>query len=181
LLGGRFMAWWGLLVAVAWLLQHLALTGWIGDGSGTIFGMIWLGFSIIGVTGQVILARTMGPRAGAGSAGNRASRSAWVNAAFAIGAVVVGAAIAASRGIGSGIFDLTVPVAFATYAGALIVTGSLSGDRTIMAAGAGAIAMAGVFTALFVDPNRYLAASAGAALTVLLPGLLLLAREPRSA
>ena len=41
--------------------------------------------------------------------------------------------------------------------------------------------MVGLFTAFILDPNRYLIAAAGAALTVLLPGLLLLAREPKAA
>ncbi len=180
LLSGRFMAWWGLLVATAYAAHHFALEGAIGDGR-TIFGLIWMTFGVVGVIGQFVLARTMPDKAGAGSAGNRASRSAWIAAGCAIVSVVVGAAVAARNGAGPATFDWSVPVAFSVYACALIVTGALSANRTILAAGAGAILMAGLFTALILHPDRYLLASAGVALTVLLPGLLLVRTEPRAA
>jgi hypothetical protein len=179
LLGGRFMAWWGLLVTIGWTLQHFALAGTIGDGE-TIFAWIWLGFVLLGLGGQWVLVRTMPEKSGAGSAGNRASRSVWVAAACGIGAVSIGAAIASQSGAGPGAFDWIVPVGFAVYACALIVTGALAGDRTTVVAGAGAIAMAGIFAALILHPDRYLVAAAGVALTVLLPGLVLLRAEPRA-
>jgi hypothetical protein len=178
LTGGRFIAWWGLVVALAWTAHHLALKGVIGDGRW-IFVIIWGTVSLVGVAGQLLLARGMPAMAGEGSAGNRASRSAWLAAAAAIVAMVVGCVIA-SRTAGYGVFDWIVPVAFAGYASAQFVTGSLAGNRTIMMAGAGAIAMTGIFTAFIFHPDRYLFAVAGVVLTVLLPGLLLLRAEPRA-
>ena len=178
LIGGRFMAWWGLLVAAAWTAQHLAANGLIGDGS-TIFGIIWMSFGIVGLLGQLVLARSMPAKAGAGSAGNRAARSVWAAGAFAILSMVVGVAMLAQGPIGYAAFDWIVPVAFAVYACALIVTGSLAGERIALVAGYGAVAMVGIYAAFILDPNRYLIAAGGAAATVLLPGLLLLAREPR--
>jgi len=180
LLGGRFMAWWGLLIAIAYGAHHFALQGAIGDGR-TIFAYIWIGFAVAGVAGQLALARTMPAKSGAGSAGNRASRSVRMAAAGSIGSVVFGAAVAAQSGAGPATFDWSVPVAFSTYACALVVTGSLSAARTILVAGTGAIVMAGLFTALILNPDRYLVASLGAALTVLLPGVLLVRAEPRRA
>jgi hypothetical protein len=180
LLGGRFMAWWGLLVAIAYAAHHFALRGDIGDGR-TIFAIIWTSFAAAGLIGQFALARTMPAKSGAGSAGNRASRAAWIAAACAIVSVVTGAAVAASNGAGPATFDWSVPVTFSVYACALVVTGSLSVNRIILAAGAGAILMAGLFTALILHPDRYLLAALGAALTVLLPGLLLVRAEPRAA
>jgi hypothetical protein len=181
LLGGRFMAWWGLLVAVAYTAQHLALTGAIGDGK-TIYGIIWASFGVIGMLGQMLLARTVAGKAGAGSAGNRASRSVWTAAACAIGSMVVGVLLLSARsGIyGPATFDWIVPVAFAVYACCLIVTGSLAGDRITVSAGAGAVVMVGLFTAFILHPDRYLLAAAGGAATVMLPGLLLVAREPKA-
>lgn len=178
LIGGRFMAWWGLLVAAAWTAQHLATNGVIGDGR-TIFGIIWMSFGIVGTLGQVALARSMPAKAGAGSAGNRASRSVWAAGAFAILSMVVGTAMLADSAIGYAAFDWIVPVAFAVYACALIVTGALAGERIALVAGYGAVAMVGLYTAFILDPNRYLIAAAGAAATVLVPGVLLTLREPR--
>jgi hypothetical protein len=178
LLGGRYMAWWGLLLATAYLLEHLALNGRIGDG-GPIFGYIWLGFGLLGGGGQFLLRRGHKAKAGSGSAGNRASRMLWVTAAATILSMVAGAAIAAARGAGFGVFDGTVPVAFAAYACALTASGMLAKSAVTRLAGAGAVIMVGAFTAMILSPDRYLLAAAGAALTVLLPGLLLLRAEPR--
>jgi hypothetical protein len=179
LLGGRFMLWWGLLLTAAYLAHHLALNGVIGDGD-SIFAWIWAGFSIAGVLGQVVLVRGMPLKAGAGSAGNRAARSVWLAAPAAIASMVVGSAIAAGTGAGPAAFDWIVPVAFAVYACALVVTGSLARNRVTLAAGIGAVIMVGAFTAIILSPERYLLAAAGVAVTVFLPGLLLLLAEPKS-
>lgn len=178
LIGGRFMAWWGLLVAAGWTAQHFAINGTIGDGS-SIFGLIWFSFGIVGTLGQMLIARTMPEKAGAGSAGNRASRVVWLAGALAIVSMVIGVAFLA-RTAGFAVFDWIVPVAFAVYAVALIATGALADERIVMAAGVGAVAMVGLCAALILDPNRYLFAAGGAAATVLLPGLLLMLREPKA-
>jgi hypothetical protein len=178
LLGGRFIAWWGLLLTVAYIAHHLALNGTIGDG-GSIFAIIWIGFSALGMLGQFVLARSMPAKAGAGSAGNRATRTVWMAAAGAIGSMVIGCAVAAGTKAGPAAFDWIVPVAFAVYACALIVTGSLARSRPTVAAGVAAVVMVGLFTALILSPDRYLVAAAGVAVTVLLPGLVLLKAEPR--
>ena len=78
LIGGRFMAWWGFLLVVAYLGQHLAINGLIGERN-LIFGIIWGGFALFGVGGQLILARSIAGKPGQGSAGNRAMRSVWLS------------------------------------------------------------------------------------------------------
>jgi hypothetical protein len=178
LLGGRFLTWWGLLLTATYIAHHLALTGAIGDGK-SIFAIIWIGFSVLGLLGQLALARGMPAKAGAGSAANRASRTIWIAAAAAIASMATGSAIAASTGAGPAVFDWIVPVAFAVYACALVVSGSLAKNRVTLAAGVGAVIMVGLFTAIILLRDRYLIAAAGVALTVLLPGLLLLRAEPR--
>lgn len=180
--GGRFMAWWGLLIVIGWTLQHFALSGQlrVGDG-GAIYGIIWFSFGIVGTLGQTLLARGMPAKAGAGSAGNRASRTIWGAGAFAILSMVVGVAVLANRGGGAAAFDWIVPVAFAVYACALIVTGKLADEKIAITAGYGAIVMVGLFTAFILHPDRYLVAAAGAAATLLLPGLILMRREPKAA
>ena len=178
LTGGRFMAWWGLLIAIAWTAQHFAVNGAIGGGS--IFGIIWGSFGLAGGVGQFLLARSMPAKAGAGSAGNLASRSVWAAGACAIGSMVLGVIVLAASGIGYAVFDWIVPVAFAVYACALIVTGSLAREKIAIMAGYGAVAMVGLYTAFILHPDRYLLAAAGGAVTVLLPGVMLMLREPKA-
>lgn len=178
LLGGRFMLWWGLCLTIAYVAHHFALRGTIGDGR-SIFGIIWISFSVAGVAGQFFLARTMPGKSGTGSAGNRASHPVWMAAALSITSMVVGTVIAARSGAGPATFDWIVPVAFAVYASALIATGTLARDAVTRLAGYGAAIMVGLFTAMIFSPDRYLLAAAGVFLTVFVPGLLLLRAEPR--
>ncbi len=179
LTGGRFLMWWGLSLAVAYVLHHLAMRGIIGDGH-SIFGWIWLTFSVAGGIGQFLLSRSMSGKPGSGSAGNRASRTVWTGAAAVMASMVLGTIIAANNGAGRGAFDWIVPVGFAVYACALIVTGGLARSRVTMVAGAGAVIMVGLFTAMIMSPDRYLLAAAGVFLTVFVPGLLMFVSEPRS-
>lgn len=178
LLGGRFMAWWGLLLSSAYVAQHLALSGALGN-DGSIFAIIWGSFALLGVGGQILLVRSMPSKAGSGSAGNLASPTVWAAGGAAISSMFVGVLIAAATGAGPGVFDWIVPVAFAVYACALIVTGSLGRNRIVTAAGAGAVVMVGLFAAMIFSSDRYLVAAAGVFLTVLVPGLLLFRAEPR--
>ena len=153
--------------------------GVIGDGK-IIYGIIWGSFGLLGALGQMLLSRSIGGKAGAGSAGNRASRSVWVGAACAIGSMVVGTFVLAQNGGGQATFDWIVPVAFAVYACCLVVTGALAGDRIDRRGRDRRGVMVGLFTAFILHPDRYLLAAAGSAATVMLPGLLLVAREPKA-
>src|ERR1043165_2506036 len=74
LLGGRFTAWWGFLLVLAYVAMHLVVKGLLGTSS-VIFAIIWGGFALLGMIGQLVLARTIREKPGAGSAGNLAARS----------------------------------------------------------------------------------------------------------
>jgi hypothetical protein len=181
LIGGRFTAWWGFLLVIAYLGMHLALRGVIGP-LNLMFAIIWSGYGLIGMVGQFVLARGMGGKPGSGSAGNLAARSVWTAAALSIGAMVVGSATISDNPMAPGPhpWDFIVPVAFAVYACAQWVTGELANNRMLKLAAAGAIVMVGLFTALSRWPDRYLLVAAGVALTVMIPGLLLVRAEPKS-
>ena len=100
--------------------------------------------------------------------------------ALPIGAMVIGTALISDASI-AGIrpWDFIVPVAFAVYACALGVTGALAGNGVLKLAAALAVIIVGLFTALVELSERYLLVAAGAAATVLIPGLLLMRSEPK--
>jgi hypothetical protein len=182
LIGGRFMAWWGFLLVIAYVAQNYAAQGLIGDGN-IVFGIIWGSFALLGLIGQFVLARGIAGKPGQGSAGNLAMRSVWAAGACSIGAMVVGTAFLSTGGrtlpFAPHAWDFIVPVAFTAYACALGVTGSLAGNRVLKIAAAGAVMTVALFTALIRLPDRYLFVAAAVALTVLLPGLLLMRAEPK--
>jgi hypothetical protein len=181
LLGGRFTAWWGFLLVIAYIGQHLAVKGVIGP-LNIMLAIIWGSFGLLGMIGQFVLARGIGGRPGAGSAGNLADRSVWTAAALSIGAMVVGSAFISDNSAPAGgphPWDFIVPVAFAVYACSMWVTGALAGNRMLRVAASGAIVTVGLFTALSRWPDRYLLVAASVALTIMLPGLLLVRAEPK--
>lgn len=181
LIGGRFLAWWGLLLVAAYLAMHLALAGMLGPMNLTL-AIIWGSFGLLGGLGQAVLARSIGNKPGAGSAGNLAARAVWTAAAFSIGAMVVGSTLISDRSAplaGPHPWDFIVPVAFAVYACAQYVTGALAANRMLRLAALGAVLMVGLFTALSRWPDRYLLVATGVALTVMIPGLLLMRAEPK--
>ena len=182
IIGGRFQAWWGFLLTVAYVAQNYASQGLIGDGN-FVFGIIWGSFGLVGMIGQILLARSITGKPGQGSAGNLAMRSVWATGAWSIGAMVVGTALLSMRGqplaFAPHAWDFIVPVAFTAYACAMGVTGALAGNKVLKFAAAGAVIFVGLFTALIRLPDRYLLVAAACALLVMLPGLLLVRAEPR--
>jgi hypothetical protein len=96
--------------------------------------------------------------------------------------MVVGSALLPNGGdaaAGPHPFDFIVPVAFAVYACAQWVTGALAGNRMLKLAALGAIVTVGLFTALSRWPDRYLLVAVAVALTIMIPGLLLVRAEPK--
>ncbi len=181
LIGGRFLAWWGFLLVLAYVGQHLVVKGMF-ETPNTVLAIIWGSFGLLGMIGQFVLARSIGDKPGAGSAGNLAMRSVWTAAALAIGAMVVGSALISDKNapaLGPRPWDFIVPVAFAVYACAQWVAGALAGNRMLKLAAAGAIVTVGLFTALSRWPDRYLLVSASVLLTIMIPGLLLVRAEPK--
>ena len=182
LVGGRFQAWWGFLLAIAYVAQNYAAQGLIGNGN-IIFGVIWGGFVLVGMIGQFLLARSIEGKPGQGSAGNLAMRSVWTAGAWSIGAMVVGTTFLSNGrqplALGPHAWDFIVPVAFTAYACAMGVTGALAGSKVLKIAAVGAVIFVGLFTALIREPDRYLLVAAAVTLTVMLPGLLLVRAEPK--
>jgi hypothetical protein len=182
IIGGRFMAWWGLLLVIAYTAQHFAVNGKLGTNS-LVFGIIWGGFGLVGAVGQIFLSRSVADKPGQGSAGNLALHTVWAAGTWSIGAMVVGSAFISDSRVSLTTpqpWDYIVPVAFTAYACSLGVTGSLAGNKVLKTAAAGAVITVGLFTALIHQPDRYLVVVAAVALTVLLPGLLLVRAEPKA-
>lgn len=177
LLGGRELLWWGALATIAYSAHYLAVADRLG-GNPIVFPLIWITFGIVGGAGAAILSRGRGDRAGAGSAGNRASGIAWMAAVAGIAADLVGA-IARSGDGDFTAFDSTVPLVFAVYGAALAVSGWLTGSRPVQVATIAAFVMVAVTAALFGQDRLWLAAAIGVFLCVFVPGLAVVRAEPR--
>ena len=176
-LGGPHLIWWGSLATIAYLVHFAGASGRIGGGQ--IYLLVWAAFGIVGGIGQGFITRSLANRAGAGSAGNEASRVAWLGAVAAIVSYLIGAALASGDGV-YWAFDGSVPVVFAAYALALAVSGWLTGSVPVKLGTAGALATVLVSTLFIGSTSLWLVAAAGAFVSMLLPGAATLGAYRRS-
>lgn len=181
LLGGRFLAWWGGLVTLAYAGHYLIVSGML-DVPSIALAYLWGGFALVGLGGYFALIKTMSPdKPGQSSAGNKVEANVWMIAGFTLfayfGTLVV-------KGIAGGDtvagFTGSLPIVFAAYGIALFTSGSMANNGILKAAGFGALGMIALATWFNGTDYIWAIAALGAFLTVFIPGLLLLKHEPKS-
>ncbi|MEZ5997159.1 MAG: hypothetical protein R3B98_00500 [Hyphomonas sp.] len=179
LLGGRFLAWWGGLTTLAYFLHYAIVRDLFGWPPGA-FMVLWIGYILLGVGGSYVLGG-MGLRGkpGAASTGNRVAVLVWKSGGLMLGAFFLGAGIRAWMGHGTvDAFNWSVPLVLGTYGLAQYVSGTIAGNRTLIRAGQAAIAAVVPAVMMVGMPEVWTTGAIIAALTVFLPGLLLMRNEP---
>jgi hypothetical protein len=178
LLGGRFLAWWGGLMTLAYVGHFLIATGALGIGPEALW-MWWLAFSGLGLVGQFAMQAFFPDKPGANSIGNRIQSTLWMGAGFLLFAFFAGVIVRAV--LMDGTYDgfyWSVPLVIGLYGLGQFVTGQIvrSGALTF----AGIAAFAGTAVAVVLSGTEYIwLAGAGAAFfAVFVPGALMLRREP---
>jgi hypothetical protein len=179
LLGGRFLAWWGGLASLAYIGHFLIASGQAGLPPSAL-GWLWGGFVSIGFTGYFLLSVTF-PKSkpGASSAGNRLTPTIFMAGGLALFAFFVGV-VARSfvDGAPSVGFYWSVPLVLTVYGLGQLTSGLIADSKPLVFAGWGALIGVGL-AAFFTSSNMiWLVGAATAALTVFLPGVLLMRREP---
>ena len=177
LLGGRFLVWWGALVTAAYIAHYTII---IRSLPPQYIGMMWFGFIAVALGGYVLMIRFFpAGKPGASSAGNRVSSHVWMAAGLVLFSFFTGVTIKSLiDGQASIGFSWSIPLVLGVYGIAQLVSGLMANSRALVCAGYAAIASVGL-TALIVDrAELYLAAALAAAVTVLIPGILLIREEP---
>ncbi|MEQ8558318.1 MAG: hypothetical protein RIB03_08375 [Henriciella sp.] len=179
LLGGRFLVWWGGLVTAAYLGHYTIATGTFGLPVDYL-GLMWIGFVILGLGGYFALLRIFpADKPGASSVGNRVSANVWMASGFVLGSFFTGVTLKSFLdGQASMGFNWSIPLVLGVYGISQLVSGLMAKSTALIFAGYAAIASVGL-TALIVDRvELYLAAAIAAAVTVLIPGIMLMREEP---
>ena len=180
LLGGRFLAWWGAILSIAYIGHYLISTGAIGLDHRAL-GFWWGGIMAVALIGYFTLMALM-PKAkpGKSSAGNRVERMVWAVSGSTIGVYYVTLVVrtAVTNEIDPTLFDAGVILAFALYGVALVTSGKIAGNKVMQFAGFGALTTVSALTFTIGSPSVYLIAGICVALTVFVPGLLMMRAEP---
>lgn len=179
LLGGRFLAWWGALVTLAYAGHWAVLSGYLGGGQSTQT-WLWGTFIVLGLGGYAALMKAMpADKPGRSSAGNRVEAIVWRAGGFALGAFFLTlAAKSFAAGAADPGFTTSLPVVFAIYAVGLITSGTMGRARILTSAGYAALGVVAAGVWFSGETVSWLIASVGALLTVFVPGLLMLRDEP---
>ena len=179
LLGGRFLVWWGGLVTAAYIAHYAIITGLAGLPIDYL-GIMWLAFVALGLGGYFAMLRFFpASKPGASSVGNRVSANVWMASGFVLGSFFTGVTLKSLiDGQASMGFNWSIPLVLGVYGISQLVSGLMAKSTALVFAGYAAIASVGL-TALIVDrPELYLAAAGAAAVTVLIPGIMMLRDEP---
>lgn len=178
LLGGRFLAWWGGLMTLAYVGHYLIASGALGVGPELL--AIWWGAIVItGTAGQFILRAVFPEKPGASSSGNRVQSVLWMSAGFVLFAYfagVVGRLILFGTGLEG--FYWSVPMVMGLYGLGQLVTGVIANQAPLRFAGFAALAGTLAAAILSGTETVWLVGAAVACFAVFLPGIWMLRREP---
>ncbi|KAA5801561.1 hypothetical protein F1654_11725 [Alkalicaulis satelles] len=177
LLGGRFLVFWGGLLALAYIAHFLAASGLVASPGA--LGWIWVGFGAIGATGTFILSRGMARKPGQEAVGNQVEREVWFGAGIGIFLFVIGVFLATTlRGAPVLMFDLVASVALALYGAAFLATAAASGLRWMRIPAWISFAGAAAVPAFTGTQALYPALAVIVLIIAVAPGLRLMAAEP---
>jgi hypothetical protein len=175
LIGGGYLVLFGVLLAIAYSAQWAALASLMPT---FLIGFIWMGFGLFAFIGCFILGMRVRSLPGGSSLANQADRSVWQGVAIAIMCVVAGTII---RGVATddmSAANAIMAAGFGMYGIALFMTGCVSAQKWLQAfAWIAWLVSVGLWYFLN-DAWSYLLSAGGAVVVLIIPGVILLRREP---
>ncbi|MEO1642534.1 MAG: hypothetical protein AAFR74_04305 [Pseudomonadota bacterium] len=181
LLGGRFLAWWGGIITLAYAGHYAIASGILAVGN-MAYAYLWGGFISIGLVGYFALIKTMSrDKPGQSSAGNKVEANVWMIAGFTLfanfGTLIVMGVFGMESTSG---FESSLPIVFTAYGIALFTSGAMAENKVLTTAGLGALLIIALSVWFEGTDFIWAIAALGAFLTVFVPGLLLLKHEPKN-
>lgn len=182
LVGGINYVVWGALIGTAALIQYanfagyLTLKGWIGWAP-------WFAAFVLGWVGSTFLSRRAGRKPGARTVGNRTAAAAWLAVGLFMTGFFATVMIVHDNFVAEGVppyflFGLMFPVAFGLYGVAFFASATAAKLDWLrwFALAAWGFSFASLF--LIGDSLQMLVAGIGTYVCALLPGAILMRREP---
>lgn len=178
LLGGPYLVMWGALNAVAWGAHWALVQERFVANPSWHFAVLWSLYGVAAALGSVLLGGRQRTLPGRSSLGNRVEGAVWTGAGLGIGAIAVGAIGRMALTGDTLSVDVIVPATFALSGVALMATGIVSKEKWLAAFAAAAFGVAVILGFFLSSEWFYLAGAAGAIVILLLPGAILLRKEP---
>lgn len=177
LIGGAHLVALGGLTALAYV-GHWAIGAF---GAPTFsYPALWVGYGVAMAIAGGILEKRADAKPGASAIGNRADRAVWTASTIALIAWVVGCVLNAQLRGDMALVDWIAPGAFMAYGMALMTTSLIAKDAVLRVAGVLAMLIGAGLIVLVGQPVLYLAAAAGVVICTVAPGVIQMAREPKT-
>ena len=180
LLGGSVLVAAGLIFGAASIIEWMMAAGIVGFGG---VGHLYL-WGAAGILFMVVLFALIGRqrrRAGSQSPANRAFSNAWMGVGMGIFSMSIALTLLIMQ-TGSELPALIFPsLIFAMYGSGWAVSAAMSGEKWLWAVAIGGWMAAPAMATLAGRPEMWLAYAAGIFLLALVPGAVLMRREPAGA
>lgn len=179
LIGGAYPVYFGVLLMVCYGAQYAVLSGAV-DLPGQAIGWIWIGFGAMAAIGSFVLNQRVRDLPGGAAISNRVDRAVWQGVVAAIFVVVVGTIL---RGVMQN--DYTAPNAivasgFGFYGVAIYATATLSGEHWLRGFALLSWIVSGVIWFFLGEPWVYLIAAIASVAVLIVPGIIMIQRQPRT-
>ncbi len=180
LIGGAYLIFFGVLLVAAYLAHWAIWTGALPVADPTYVGFVWLAFGVIAGLGVAALRRRTRQMPGSASVSNQVDRHVWQGVSLGILIVVLATV---SRSIL--LDDYAAPnaimaVGFCLYGLALYVSARMSDERWLNGFAFLAWIASGLLFFFLNEPVSYLLAASAAAAVLIIPGVMLIQREPKT-
>lgn len=179
LIGGAYFVAFGVLLAICYVAQWAVLTESIGVPRSMI-GAIWFGFGIIAPISSYVLSRRVRLLPGGAAIPNRVDRYIWQAVTFAILTVVVATIARVIVFNDYNAPDAIVAAGFGLYGVAIYAAATIGGHAWLRSFAFIAWLVSGALWFFIHEPWTYLLSAAASVVVLIIPGLIMLQREPKT-
>lgn len=179
LIGGSYLVLFGVLLTICYAVQWAGLAGLLPIADNMI-GLVWVAFGVAAFIGSWLLSRRVRSLPGGAAIPNRVDRNVWQGVVVAILVVVAGTTL---RGIFQQEFtapNAIVASGFGLYGVALYVTATAGGHTWLRSFALQAWLVSGLLWFFLNEPWLYLLAAGACVAVLLVPGLIMMTREPKT-
>ena len=177
LIGGAYLVMFGLMLGACYAGQYAALTGAMPL---QYLGPMWLMFGVAAFVGVMLLRGRTRAMPGGASIANRADRVVWQGVTAAILAVVIGSILRTVLTADTTAPNVIMAAGFGLYGVVLYSTSCLSNAKWLRGFAFVAFLVSAGLWFFMDEPWAYVLASAASIVVLLIPGLVMMRREPTS-
>ena len=176
--GGSILVAAGIIFGAASIVEWMMSTGMVSDAGGIGHLYLWGAAGVVFAIALVVLIGRQKSRPGVMSPSNRASGNGWMGVGLAIFSMSVALMVLSSK-TDSALPTLVFPsLIFALYGTGWAVSAALSGQKWLWGPAIGGWIAAPVVALFAGTSEMWLVYGAGIVLLALLPGAILMRREP---